>query len=82
MEQPVPHHRKPDGVLQVILIGIESLGRIERRVDIDQLHIAHVFFGKLGHTRQRLKNVARFAMDEQIVSLGFKIGIFGILVFI
>ena len=63
MEQPVPHHREPNGVLQIVLIGIEGLGGVERRVYIHQLHVAHVLLGKLWHTRQSLKNIAGFAMD-------------------
>lgn len=45
-------------------MGIESLGRVERRVDINQFHVAHVLLGKLWNAGQRLKNITGFAMDE------------------
>lgn len=82
MKEPVSHHCKPDGVFKIIFIRSKSLCRVEGRVYINELHVTHVLLGKLWHSCQGLKNVAGFAVDEQVVSLGLKIGIFGILVFI
>lgn len=51
IEQSVTQQCQPNRMLQVILIRPKSFLSIEWRINIDQLNVAGVLLGKLGHAR-------------------------------
>ena len=66
-------------MLEVVLVRSERLRGVERRINIDQLHLAHVLLGQLGHPGERFEDVAGFAEDQKVVALRLKVGALGII---
>lgn len=73
VNEPIAHQGKPYGMLKVIFVRIKRLLCIEWRIDINQLNVANVFFGKLRHSCQRFEHIARFAIDKQVIGLWLKV---------
>ena len=48
-------------------VVLERLRGVERRIDVDELDLAEVFRGQLGHGRKRSERIAGVADDEQVL---------------
>jgi hypothetical protein len=67
LEQPVAHHRQPNGVLERVVVVLERLLGVEGRVEVRELHLADVLAGELGQLTEARQRVQRVALDEQVV---------------
>ena len=59
--EPISHEREPERVLKSVVVVLERLARVERRVDVDALHLA----GEL--LLQRLQRKQVVAVDQAVV---------------
>ena len=55
-------------MLERIVVVFERLAGIERRVDVDQLHLAAVHLGVLGCAHERAEGVERIAANQEVVA--------------
>ena len=67
LEQAVAHHRQPDRVLQRVVVVLERLLGVERRVEVDELDLADVLAGELRQLAEARERVERVAADQQVV---------------
>ena len=51
-------------MLEIVLIVFEDAAGVERRVDVDALHLTYVLLSQLRDAGERFEDVARFARDH------------------
>lgn len=75
LTEAVPHHRQPHRVLQVVLVALERLAGVERRVEVDELHLADELARELRQPRKASQGVESVAADEQVVPSAAPVGL-------
>ena len=63
-------------MLKIVFIIGEGLSRVERRINVDQLDLAHVLLCQLRHTGQGFEDIPRLSEEQQVIVLRLKIGAF------
>ena len=66
LHQPIPDHGQPDGVFEVVVVVLESLTRVEGRVDVRQSHASNVLGGERWQLRKAHERVESVATDQQV----------------
>ncbi|MBN1093451.1 hypothetical protein JKP75_13285 [Blastococcus sp. TML/M2B] len=64
--QPVAQHGQPHRVLDGVVVVGERLPGVERRVDVDQLHLADVGLGQVRQRRQRRQGMQSVAVHQEV----------------